>query len=285
VSARFETVTIIGVGLLGSSLGLAMKARSLAGTIRGVGHRQESLDKALAVGAVDEVAFDAREASREAALVVICTPAALVPPMLDEIRPVCAADTIVTDVASTKAAIANHARETWPAPLRVVASHPMAGSEKFGPEYGRPDFYEGTVTIVEPLTTHAPDAHAAVCALWQAVGSTLVEIPPPTHDALLARTSHIPHVVAACLSVLADRLGDVRAVAGKGFSDVTRVAAGRPELWRDICLTNDHAIAEGLGELIAGLDTVRRHISDGAGDELAQFFDAAARARARVVRE
>ncbi len=278
----FDTVTIIGVGLLGGSLGLALKARGLAGRIRGVGHRQTSLDKALEKGTVDEVYLDARAAAKGADLIVICTPAACVTDKMDEILPVCGAETVVTDVASTKAVICSHAERTWPAPYRFVGSHPMAGSEKFGPEYADPTLYEGSVTIVAAGDGVAAEAHQAVCGLWQSVGSKVVEFKPALHDALVARSSHIPHVVAACVAELAAAQEGIRPVIGEGFRDVTRIASGRPEVWRDICLTNREAIAEGLRVLGEHLDAARDIISRGAADELDAFFRSAREARARV---
>ncbi|HOE66211.1 MAG TPA: prephenate dehydrogenase/arogenate dehydrogenase family protein [Candidatus Hydrogenedentes bacterium] len=281
----FGTVTIIGAGLLGASLGLALRTRGLAGRVRGVGHRQSSLDAALAVGAADEVSLDARAACAGADLIVICTPANMVAAKLDEIRPVCAPDAVVTDVASTKGRICAHAVATWPAPRRFVGSHPMAGSEKFGAEYGDAGLYAGSVVIMEPSEGVAQDAYATVRRLWECVGSRIAVMEPQRHDALVARTSHIPHIVAACLAELADAAGDVRVVAGKGFRDVTRIAEGRPELWRDICLTNRESIVSGLDALSRRLDEVCAWVGSGSDASLEAFFEAARRARLRVIGE
>ena len=282
---RYDTVALIGTGLLGASLGLALKQRGLVGTVRGVGHRESTLAQAKAVGAVDEAYLEAGRACEGASLVVICTPAALVPEKLDQIRDACASETIVTDVASTKAAICRHARETWPAPLRFVGSHPMAGSEKYGPEHATPALYEGSVTIVEPPAQHAPEAHRAVCDLWRTVGSTVLEFDPVRHDQIVACTSHVPHILAACLALLAADKGDVRAMAGKGFRDTTRVAAGRPSIWRDICLTNQDAIGEGLDEIARLLEHVARLIAQGDWAGLEAFFASAQSAREKVLGE
>jgi prephenate dehydrogenase len=283
--SRFDTVTIIGVGLLGGSLGLALKARGLAGTVRGVGHRQVSLDAACDVGAIDEPYLDARDACAGAHLVVVCTPAALVPAKLDEILPVCAERTVVTDVASTKAAICAHARNTWPKPLRFVGSHPMAGSEKFGPEHAHPDLYVNSATIVQPRWDLAADAWDTVVGLWRAVGSTVVEMNPERHDLLIARTSHVPHVVSACLALLVTGLNDARPVIGNGFRDMTRIAAGRPEIWRDVCLTNRDAILDGIDALMKRLEEFRDMTARDAADRLAEFFDSARKARHEAVDE
>lgn len=282
---RYDIVTVIGAGLLGASIGLGMKSRGLAGRIRGVGHRQSTLDAALARGAIDESYLDPVEAAKGAGLIAVCTPAALVPTILDQIRPVCRPDVVVTDVASTKAVICAHAARSWPSPRRFVGSHPMAGSEKFGPEHATPDLYHQSVTIVEPRADHAPDAWDATVALWRSLGSSVAEIDPCEHDALVARTSHVPHVAAACLARLAAEKGDVRAVAGRGFRDTTRIASGRAEVWRDICLTNDQAITEGLERLIAQLGDVKRWITAHDGVQLDRFFREAQDARAQVVQD
>ncbi len=285
MNRHFDTVTIIGVGLLGGSLGLALKARGLAATIRGVGHRQASLDEARAVGVVDETYFDAREATEGADLVVICTPAAAVPQKMAEILPACSNTTVVTDVASTKATICACADRTWPKPLRFVGSHPMAGSEKFGPGHAEPELYEGCVTIVATAENQAPDAREVVCDLWRAVGAEVIEVDPERHDAVVARTSHIPHILAACIAELAARAGDVPPFVGQGFRDVTRVAAGRPAIWRDICLTNREAILQGLEEMERQLGAVRRMVADGSAEDLDEFFRSARAARSKALGE
>lgn len=285
MSRRYDTVTIIGVGLLGASLALALKKRALAGAVRGVGHRQVSLDKALEAGAIDHAHLDPVEACTDADLVVLATPAALIPDILDRILPVCPLEAVVTDVASTKAAICTHARDTWPKPLRFVGSHPMAGSEKFGPEHATPDLYDNTVTIVEPCTDHAPDAWNDVAGLWKAVGCSVVELDPALHDALLARTSHLPHILAACLALVAAGHDAASTVVGNGFRDATRIAAGRSEVWRDICLTNPADIVEGIEELEQRLAEVRRLIESGDGEALNAFFRAGQAARAKATGE
>ncbi len=285
---RFDTVAIIGVGLLGSSLGLALKSRGMACHIRGAGHRQTSLDTALRVNAVDSVFLNPRDAADGADLIVICTPANLVCGVLDNILPVCSRAVAVTDVASTKLDICNHARETWPAPSRFVGSHPMAGSEKFGPEHGYPELYEGCVTVVEEGAHLDPGAHAAVAGLWRTVGANVVEMAPAVHDVIVARTSHIPHVVAAALARLAAEVGDasldkVRALVGPGFRDVTRIAASRPEIWRDICLTNHDPIVSGLDKFLEQIHLIRDAIAGEQADAIERFFQYGRDARQNTV--
>ena len=282
MTPRFDTVTVIGVGLLGGSLGLAMKTRGMAGTVRGVGHRPSSLEQARAVGAVDQTYLDPAEAVPGSDLIVVCTPAALVPGMLDTIRPVCSPTAIVTDVASTKAAICGHARSTWPAPTRFVGSHPMAGSEKFGPRHAFPELYEGCVTVVETGAHIAADARETVCGLWRALGAEVIEMDPGVHDAGVARTSHLPHVAAAALAMTAVRAGSIGPLIGQGFLDTTRIAASRPEVWRDICLTNSRSLVEALDELMRELGDMRNAIDKGNAAQVEAFFREGRTARLEV---
>jgi prephenate dehydrogenase len=282
VNPNFGTVTIVGVGLLGGSLGLALKARGLCRFVRGVGRRKVSLDAALAREAVDEVSLELTPAIEDADLIVVCTPAGLVPDTLDQIRRACSASAVITDVASTKAAICAHADRVWPERRRFIGSHPMAGSEKFGPEHAVVDLYEGCVTIVEPLEDQDPAAHETVRALWSSIGASIVELRPEQHDTLVARTSHIPHIMAALTAEQADCARGVPSVIGNGFRDTTRVAAGRPEVWRDICLTNREAIVTGLDSFAARLAAVREAIANGSGEEVEAFFETAREIREQV---
>ncbi|NUM56708.1 MAG: prephenate dehydrogenase/arogenate dehydrogenase family protein [Candidatus Hydrogenedentes bacterium] len=285
MNPRFGTVTIVGVGLLGGSLGLALKDRGLAKLVRGVGRRQEVLETARAMRAIDEGTLDLAGAMKGADLVVLCTPAALVPQQLDVVRTRIAPHVVVTDVASTKAEICAHIRTNWSEPYRFVGSHPMAGSEKYGPEHSTPHLYDGCVTIVEPKDNHADDAHELVCALWRSVGSRVVEIPPQLHDDVVARTSHIPHIIAALVAELAAGGGDVKDLVGKGFRDVTRIAEGRAEIWRDICLTNRDAIVAGLREFGEDVEAICGIIEQGNADELDAFFQSAQAARRKALGE
>jgi len=283
-----ETATIIGVGLLGGSLGLALKEKKLAGRVLGVGHRQQTLDKALQIGAIDEAFLDPGEPSARAGLIVICTPAAAVPGFLDVLRPVCASNCIVTDVSSTKAAISAHAAATWPAPVRFVGSHPMAGSESWGPEHARADLYDGCVTVVEDGPHLEPAARAAVAELWRRLGTEVVSLPAILHDRLVAQTSHMPHVVAAAVAQSAASGADfeiLRKLVGAGFKDATRIAASRPEIWRDICLTNRENLIAVLKEVSGRLDEARQALEQSDAQALENWFRRGSEARREVLGE
>lgn len=283
MKTRFEHVAIIGAGLLGGSLGLGLKTRGMAGRITGAGHRQSSLDTALRVGAIDEATLDPVTAVKNADLVVLCTPVARLMDLLDVIRDHCAPEALVTDVASTKRALCEHARASWPKPRRFVGSHPMAGSEKFGPEHARPDFYENSICLVETADDLDRAARDKVVALWESLGARVIDIDPERHDEVLARTSHLPHVLASALAALAARQGDIRDLIGNGFRDATRIAASRPEIWAEICATNHHAILDVLAEYERDLDVFRVALANQDAEAIVRFFEDGRRARQDTV--
>ena len=283
MTTRFDTVTIVGPGLMGTSLGLALKARGMAQRVRGVGRRQSTLDRALEAHGIDEASLELEPALRDADLVVVCTPAALVPEYLDRIRPICARGTVVTDVASTKQAICAHVRKAWAEPLHFVGSHPMCGSEKFGPEHADAALYEDAIVFVEAENGHLPEAHKSVIELWRGVGAKVIEVSPDLHDRLVARTSHVPHVVSAALAILSGTDDGIQPFVGSGFRDLTRLAEGRPEIWRDICLTNADAVSGSLRDLIHRLDEVAQAIEDGDAAALQTFFEQGRDARSKAL--
>ncbi len=280
MSETFQRVAIVGVGLLGASLGLALKARGLVKTVAGAGRRRETLEKALALGAIDLVADSPEEAADGADLAVIATPAAAVLSAMDALRGLAESGSlVVTDVASTKAVICAHAVRTWKAPRQFVGSHPMAGSEKSGPEYGTADLYEGAVCLIEDSPGTDPEAVQLVRRLWGSVGARLVALDPESHDRMLARTSHLPHVAAAALAALAAEVGARREVIGRGFLDSTRIADGPPEVWRDICLTNREAVLESVAGLKGRLERFEALLRAGDGHGLEAYFEEGRRGR------
>jgi prephenate dehydrogenase len=280
---RFPTVTLIGVGLLGGSLGLALKRREMAGEIRGFGRRMSTLEKALELGVIDSCYDDFPKAIIGSDLVVLCTPATAVPEYLDRLRMLCSSTMVVTDVASTKADICSHIREAWVEPYRFVGSHPMAGSEKFGPEHADTDLYEGAVCFVEKKQNHADDAYQAIVDLWEGVGSRIIPVDPKTHDEMVARTSHVPHIAASAVAQLIKSYEEIKPFIGNGFKDTTRIAEGRPEIWRDICLTNKESVLEGIAHVMERLQFVVDSLEASDGDKLDAFFKAGQDARDKVI--
>jgi prephenate dehydrogenase len=283
MSETFGTVTIVGVGLLGGSIGLGLKKRGLVDRVRGIGSRPATLAKALEVGAVDEISEDWVHAATGADLIILCTPPAKVIEDLDSLRAVCGKHTVVTDVASTKSAICAHMREGWSDPYRFVGSHPMAGSEKSGPEHADPELFAGAVTFVEEMNDHDPECYDRVIALWRALGSMVQLVDPEIHDKLVAKTSHVPHLLASLMAQLDEDPLTVRPYIGNGFRDATRIAEGRPEIWRDISLTNAAAIAEQLRAVRGRLDELLAALESEDGDKLLEILEAGVDARKDIL--
>ncbi len=282
MTIRIKRMTIIGVGLLGASLGLALKKRGMVQQVTGVGRRKESLDVALERGAIDNATLDVETGVAQADAVAIATPAGLVAPMLDATLAAAPNDVVLFDVASTKQAICSHAQQACPQPRRFVGCHPMAGGEKFGPAHGNADFYVDSVCLVEQDTAIDATVRDFVCALWRSVGARVVDVDATAHDAILARTSHVPHVVAAALTRLAADHGVTAPFIGKGFRDTTRIAASRPEIWRDICRENHTAVIAALAAFRNDIEAFEALLKadDAAGIEA--FFEAGATARHKV---
>ena len=258
-----DRLAIIGLGLMGGSLGLALKRRGYAGRIVGFTRSAERRQTALDRGAVDEVFATPREAVAGAGVVVYCAPILAIPPLVRETLPCLEPGALLTDVGSTKEALV---REVTPEAHRrgaiFVGSHPIAGSEKQSIDAARPDLYEGATVVVTPSGDEPAEAVARVESLWRGAGAVVYRMTPPEHDRMLARTSHLPHVAAALLSATVGREGGgAAAFCGSGFRDTTRVAEGAPEIWMDILATNRAAVAEELRALreaidgfVAGLD-------------------------------
>lgn len=249
-SAKSKRIAVLGLGLMGGSLGLALRARGGV-TVAGYARRKATLDRALELGAVDEAHTDPRTAATGAHAVVVCTPVLSIPALVRDIRAVLPAGAVVTDVGSTKSDIVREAGAALAGSGAVfVGSHPMAGSERTGIEAARADLYADAVVAVTPGTDAAPEAEARVRALWESVGARVVRLDPAEHDRLVARTSHLVHLVASLLvgTVGRNALPGVELFCGPGFRDTTRVASSSPEVWDDIVRTNPEAI---LGELRA----------------------------------
>ncbi len=272
-TSKLERVAIVGVGLLGGSIGHALRAAGFTGTRVGVGRRASSLETALACEAVDEVSLDVARGVRGARLVVVCTPIAQIEEMFRGMAPALAAGAYVTDVGSTKASIVRMAQRLLPAKVRFVGSHPIAGSEKTGVEFARADLFDRALCILTPTTRTAPGTVRFIREFWEAIGAATQIMDPRRHDTLLAQVSHLPHAVATALVNLSARNGAI-GVAGPGFADVTRVASGDPGMWRDILRTNRTAMVRALDRLTAELKQLRKRLNDDDADALHKWLAA-----------
>ena len=254
-SGRLKHVTIIGVGLLGGSAGLAIKARYKGVHVAGVGRRQASLNEALKVGAIDSGCLNAADAAGQSDLIILATPVCSFATHLQAIAPVLKPGAAVTDVGSTKAVVVRIAEEILGRGGPFVGSHPMAGSERKGPAFARADLFEGATCVLTPTASTPAKVADRVEQLWLGLGMRTVRMAPETHDRAVARVSHLPHTLAGLLMLL-PRKEDL-ALAATGFRDMTRLAGGDVEMWRDILMTNRRAILDALDTLDESLMRVR----------------------------
>lgn len=281
---HWPKVTLVGVGLLGGSLGLALRQRRLAGQVAGYVRRAESVKECEALGIVDRADTDLWRAVEQAALVVLCTPIAQMRELMERMLPKLAPGALVTDVGSVKASVV---AELDPLAARVgarfVGSHPMAGAEKTGPAAARADLFEGAICVVTPTGQTPPDAVARIEQLWRDVGGVPLRLGAELHDDLVSRSSHLPHVVAAGLAsyVLSPVHPKEQAMlCANGFRDTTRIASGSPEMWRDISLANRRNLARVLGVFIEDLQEFQLALDNQDARAIEEFF-----AKARERRE
>jgi prephenate dehydrogenase len=273
------TVAILGVGLIGGSIGLALRRRGLARRVVGVGRRESSLAKALQRGAVTEATTDLARGVAEAELVVVCTPICNIVEYVRAAAEHAPPGVIVTDAGSTKGEIVA-ALDDLPRGAAFVGSHPMAGSEKTGPEFAEEDLFQDRVTIVTPTPNTPPHAVQAVEEFWQALGSRTVRMSPDEHDAAVAAISHVPHLAASALAAATPE--EWVSLAAGGWSDTTRVAAGDVELWRQILTVNRSHVLRSLSEFETTLAAFRAALARGDDAELVRLLEQGKRRRDAV---
>jgi prephenate dehydrogenase len=276
-------LSIIGVGLLGGSIGLAVRSAINGCRIVGYGHRAETLKRAQEIGAIDEAASDLRQAGKGADLVILCTPVGTFGQILGEISASLSPGTIVTDVGSTKRSVVELAGKHLPKSIHFVGSHPMAGSEKRGVEFARADLFQNGLCIVTPADGAAPEPVESVEGFWRLLGMRTCRMSPGEHDRLLAQVSHLPHALAAALVTM--QAEDALELAGKGFLDTTRIAGGDGGLWRDILVDNADNVRHALGKFRAVVDHFERLLAPENAEHLRHWLDAAAHKRAALLAE
>ena len=279
----FQKVTIIGVGLLGGSLGLALKRRRLAVQVAGYVRRSASVSECEQSGAVDLATRDLLQAVDGADLVVFCTPLGRMRELAETMLPSLKPGAVVTDVGSVKASVVRELEPLFSrAGLHFIGSHPMCGGEKMGVNAARAELFEGAFCVVTPTQNSNTDALKKVDQLWQEVGMRTLVMTPEQHDELVARSSHLPHVVAAELAsyVLDPAHSDEQALlCGNGFRDTTRVASGSPEMWRDIALANRANLSRVLGVCIEDLEKFKLALDNADTKAIEDFFEKAKQRR------
>ena len=284
MTGSFERVVIIGVGLIGGSLGAALKALPDAPYVTGVARDERTRQVALERSVVDEALApsDADAALLAADLVVIATPVSAAGEWLERLGGLGYAG-VVTDVASTKAAITADAARLLGDGATFIGAHPMAGSERSGVDAADAELFHGAYYVLCPSEDTPADAYSALHHLVTSIGARAIAVSPDAHDRAVAAISHVPHVAASALTNLAaarvDDGEDVLRLAAGGFKDMTRIAAGSPELWTGICLDNRDAVIAALVDLSAQLEGFATLLASGDRPGLRDWLDRAAQVR------
>ena len=283
-------VAILGLGLMGGSLGHALKQRRTGVTVAGYARRQEVCDAALAAGAVDAASTDPAAMVAGADVVVICLPVLVMAELTTRFRDALKPGAIVTDVGSTKQQVCVELERLLAGrDCSFIGSHPIAGSEQAGFEAAQADLYEGATVVMTPSAAIDPAGVAMLAEMWRAVGGLVVEMTPARHDAVMARSSHLPHLVAAALvNAVARDLpagDDVALFCGTGFEDTSRIAEGNESLWHDVVKSNAPAILQELDAMGESLQQLREAVAAGRFDEVRDYLAASRLQRAELIDE
>jgi prephenate dehydrogenase len=283
---RIGKLVVVGVGLIGGSFALALRAAARVDSVVGIGRGRANLDAALALGIVDRAIPLAADWTRELAdadVVLLATPVAQFPPLMAALAGALGVATIVTDAGSTKQDVIAVARaELGGALRRFVPGHPIAGTEHSGAPAAFAALFRDRNVVLTPLPETDPAARAVVASLWAACGANVRELDPAVHDRIFAAVSHLPHVLAfALVDLLAGRpdADEAFRYAASGFRDFTRIAAGSPEMWRDIALANREALLAEVAAFRTQLDRIAAMVAAGDGAALEAVFARAADAR------
>ncbi len=280
---HFGKVAIIGVGLLGASLGMAIRKKKLANEIVGIGRNISTLEKALQKGAVDTISTDVISSIKDADFIILCTPVQSAIQTLHSIAGHIKVDTtMITDVCSTKVEICKSADTFWRENSPFIGSHPLAGSEKYGPEHARADFYENAICLVEKGDNTRIGVRQTVWDFWTLMGMKVIEVSAEEHDYFMAYTSHLPHVIASALAQVTGETDAKSYFIGGGFRDTTRIAESRPEIWKDIILTNQKNILLGVEEIQKKLEDFKMALQKSDVSKIMDFFKQGNESRQRL---
>ena len=273
----FDSLAVVGVGLMGGSVGLAAKARGVSRHVVGIGRNADTLAQAQSLGVIDEFTTDLASGVRAADVVVVCSPVDRIAAQVLEAAPHAKPGTLFTDAGSTKGNIVRDIETRLPGHVAFVGAHPLAGSEKQGAAFARADLFADRVCVLTPTANSRPAAVERCALFWRSLGCTLKTLTPEEHDLALATTSHLPHFVAALLSEqLPERW---RPFAASGFRDTTRIAAGDPSLWAAIARENALALSHALAEFAGRLDRLREAVLDRDTDDLTRLLADAKKVR------
>jgi len=274
---ELKKIAIVGVGLIGGSIGLAVKRANPRVQVIGIGRRRKSINKALKSGAIDKGTLDLQKGVKDADMVIVAVPAGKIIDWVKRSAGFVKKDCLITDVASTKQKIVAEIEKSR---IFFAGSHPLAGSEKKGVEAAKAGLFEGAVCFLTKTRKTNLGALKRLTGFWRGLGAKTIIISPQAHDRLVAFTSHLPHLTSAALmnavpSVLLN-------FTGSGFKDTTRIAKSSPELWTDICLTNSKQILCSLNKIEKELAKFKKAILYGSKVRLQKIFEEAKKKRDKI---
>ncbi len=275
--SQYNHVALIGLGLLASSISLAMRRAGMQAQITGTARSQTTRDTALKIGLVDAVFDSAAEAVKGADLVILCAPVGAMGMIAEEIGPYLAKGATITDVGSVKRAVVEAVQPHMPDNVHFIPSHPMAGTEKSGPEAGFAALFDNRWCLMTPLPENDHTAVQRLSGFWTALGANVEMMEVDHHDLVASVISHAPHLIAYTMVGVADGMNRVAKTevvnySAAGFRDFTRIAASDPTMWRDVFLNNRDATLEVLGRFTEELFALQRAIRTGDGDFLFDYF-------------
>jgi len=284
----FERVTLIGIGLIGSSIAHAIKRKRLAKHISVTARSQKSIDKAVELGIADSATLDQAEAVKDADLVIICSPIGAYPEIIKATANSLKPGAIISDVGSVKQAVIRDLGPHIPKDVHLIPAHPVAGTEHSGPESGFPELFENRWCIITPPPKTNELSLERLSQFWLALGSNVEIMEPNHHDLVMAMTSHLPHLIAYTIVGTATDLeksltNEVIKFSAGGFRDFTRIAASDPTMWRDVFLNNRDAVLEMLQRFSEDITALQRAIRWGEGDTLFDLFSRTQKVRRGVI--
>ncbi len=281
-----DRLCIIGVGLIGGSLALALRRAGMVNDIVGSSRRSEHLRRAVELGVIDRFDLDAARAAEGADVIVLGVPLGAMRTVCEQIKGVFTEKTVLTDVGSSKASVVDAVHSALGMlPAGFVPAHPIAGTEKSGVEAAFAELFDGRRVVLTPLQSSSARAIRSVHDMWSATGAIVEQTGVEHHDQVLAATSHLPHMLAFALVDSLARMGDhdeIFRFAAGGFSDFTRIASSDPVMWRDICVANRDALLDMMARFQDDLKIVSDAIERGDGDTLLEIFNRAKQARDRL---
>ena len=282
-----KRLCILGVGLIGGSLALALRRAGYVKEVIGSSRNLAHLQRAVELAVIDRFELDAARAVAGADVIVLAVPLGAMKSVCDQIRASIAEEVVMTDVGSSKGSVVEAVQASFGRlPPSFVPGHPIAGTEKSGVEAAFPELYQGRRVILTPLKTTSDRASRLVRQMWEASGAIVEEMSVEHHDQVLAATSHLPHMLAFGLVDSLVRMGDhdeIFRYAAGGFRDFTRIASSDPVMWRDICVANRRAIIAMLKRYKEDLSMITKAIDRGDGETLLKIFTRAKRARDQFV--